>query len=91
MGHKKNCNLCCSPAIVEAIESELEKLEKAGSIELSNSPYSAPTICVKKLDGSLHVINDSRQVYKNLINDDYPMHWVEDQLEAMNGSSVFTT
>ena len=30
-------------------------------------------------------------VNKNVINDAYPMHRVEDQLEAMSGSSVFTT
>ena len=45
--------LCCSPAIIEEIESELEKLEKSDFIEPSNSPYSAPTVCVRKLDGSL--------------------------------------
>ena len=28
---------------------------------------------------------------KNVINDAYPMHRVEDQLEAMSRSSVFTT
>ena len=43
----------CSPAVIEAIESELEKLKRADFIEPSNSPYSAPTVCVRKPDGSL--------------------------------------
>ena len=30
-------------------------------------------------------------VNKNVVNDAYPMHRVEDQLEAMSGASVFTT
>ena len=44
---------CCSPAVIEAIESELDKLERADFIEPSNSPYSAPTVCVKKPDSAL--------------------------------------
>ena len=76
---------------MEAIESELEKHERAGFIEPSNSPYSAPTVCVKKPDGSLRVTINFHMVNKNVINDAYPMHRVEDQLEAMSGSSVFTT
>ena len=43
----KSYTPCCSHAVVEAIESELEKLERAGFIEPSNSPNLAPTVCVK--------------------------------------------
>ena len=63
-----------SPAVVEAIESELEKLERAEFIEPSISPYSAPTVCVKKPDGTLRVTIDFRMVNKKVINDAYPMH-----------------
>ena len=48
-------------------------------------------MCVKKPDGTLCVTIDFRMVNKDMINDAYPMHRVEDQLEAMSGSSVFTT
>ena len=44
---------CHSPLVIEAVESKLEKLEKANLIEPSNNPYSAPTICERKLNGSL--------------------------------------
>ena len=30
-------------------------------------------------------------VNKNVVNDAYPMHQVEDQLESMSGALVFTT
>ena len=30
-------------------------------------------------------------VNKNVTNNAYPMHWVEDQLEAMSGELVFST
>ena len=87
----KSYTPCCSPAVIEAIESDLENLKKADFIESSNSPYSAPTVCVKKPNGSLQVTIDFRMVNKNVVNDAYPMHQVEDQLEAMSGASVFTT
>ena len=76
---------------MEAIELELKKLEKADFIEPSISPYSAPTVCVKKPDGTLRVTIDFRMVNKKVINNAYPMHRVEDQLEAMSGSLVFST
>ena len=75
-----------SPAVKQAIETELEKLERADFIEPLTSPYLAPTVCIKKPDGSLRVTIDFRMVNKNVINDAYPMHWVKDQLEAMSGA-----
>ena len=80
-----------SPAVKKAIKDELFKLEKADFIEPSISPYSAPTVCMAKPDGTLRVTIDFQMVNKNIVNDAYPMHWVEDQLEAMSGAVVFTT
>ena len=80
-----------SPAVKQAIETELEKLERADFIKPLISPYLAPTVCIRKPDGSLRVTIDFRMVNKNVINDAYPMHRVKDQLEAMRGASVFST
>ena len=54
----KSYTPCCSPAVIEEIGSELEKLEKADFIEPSNSPYSAHTVCKRKPNGSLQVTID---------------------------------
>ena len=80
-----------SPAVKQAIETELEKLERADFIKPLISPYLAPTVCFKKLVGSLRVTIDFRMVNKNVINGAYPMHWVKDQLEAMSGALIFST
>lgn len=80
-----------TPAMIEAINQEIDKLEKANFIEPSISPYAAPTVCVKKKDGSLRVCIDFRMVNKNIINDAYPLHRIDDQLDIMAGSKVFTT
>ena len=80
-----------SPPVEKAIGDELDKLEKVDFIEPLFSPYSAPTVCVAKPDGTLRVTIDFQMVNKNIVNDAYSMHWVEDQLEAMSGAMVFTT
>ena len=47
-----------SPAVKKAIKDKLFKLEKADFIIPSMSPYSAPSICVAKPDGTLRVTID---------------------------------
>ena len=42
-----------TPAVIRAIEEELDKLEKVDFIEPSISPYAAPIVCVKKPDNLL--------------------------------------
>ena len=51
-----------SPEVVEAIKLELEKLERVDFIEPYISPYSAPTVCVKKSNGTLRVAINFRMV-----------------------------
>ena len=59
---------------MEAINLELEKLEKADFIEPFIIPYNALTVCVKKLDGTLRVTIDFQMANKNIVNDAYPLH-----------------
>ena len=47
-----------TPEVKKANEGELDKLEKAEFIESSISPYSAPTLCVDKPEGTLRVTFD---------------------------------
>ena len=39
--------LCCSPAVSEAIDFGLKKIEKANIIEPFKSPYSAKIVCLR--------------------------------------------
>ena len=80
-----------TPAMVQAINEELAKLEAAGFVEPSISPFASPTVCVQKKDKSLRVCIDFRMVNKDIINDAYPLHRIDDQLEAMAGARFFTT
>ena len=41
-----------TPAMVNMVNEELEKLKAADFIEPSISPFSSPMVCVKKTDGA---------------------------------------
>ena len=80
-----------TPAMVNVVNEELEKLKAADFIELSISPFLSPMVCVKKTDRALRVCIDFRMVNKDVINNAYPFHQIEDQLQAMAGAKWFTT
>ena len=58
---------------------------------MSKSPFAAPMVCVQKGDSSLCVTIDFRMINKNFINDAYPLHRIDDQIDSMCGSAWFTT
>ena len=72
----------CTLAMIEAINDELDKMLKADFIEKSISPFSAFMVCTWKPDGRLQVTIDFRMINKNVINNAYPMHCIDDQIEA---------
>ena len=80
-----------TPAVKATNNEEISKLKKADLIKPSISPFAAPTVCVKKKDGSLRVCINFCMVNKNIIDDAYPLHWIDDQIDCMAGSQVFTT
>jgi hypothetical protein len=80
-----------NPAARKAILDEVDKMEQADFIEPSISPYALPIVCVQKKDKTLRVCIDFRQVNKDIVFDAYPLHRIDDQLESMAGSQVFST
>ena len=66
-------------------------MQLADLIKTSDSPYFALDVVVPKPHGALRVCIDSWRVNLDIVNYAYPMHWIEDQLNAMGGAKVFTT
>lgn len=79
-----------TPAAINSIKEEVVKIKRAEIIEERDSPDSAPMVVVPKTDGALRVCIEFRKDNMDIVNDAYLMHRIEDQLEAMAGSSVFT-
>ena len=72
-----------SQGVRQAILKELEKMKEVDFIEPSISPFAAPMVCVQKGDGSLRVTIDFRMINKNIINNAYPLHRIDNQIDSM--------
>ena len=82
---------CYSQEFREAILKELEKMKEIDFIELSILPFAAPMVCFLKGNGSLRVTIDFQMINKIVVNNAYPLHRIDDQIDSLHGSAWFTT
>ena len=79
-------------ALHERVEAELDRLQKAGVIELVQfSDWAAPMVPAVKGDGSIRICSD----YKLTINstactESYPLLCIEDLLASINNGIIFS-
>ena len=62
-----------------------------GVIRPSHSPWASPIVLVRKKDGTFRFCIDYRKLNSVTIRDAHPLPRVDDLLEALNGSSIFST
>ena len=75
----------------EFAENEIEAMAEEGLIEPSYSTWSAPAVLAPKRDGSLRFCIDYRRLNELTIPDSHPLPWIDDTLDALGGSSWFST
>ena len=75
----------------EFAESEIEAMAKKGLIEPSYSAWSAPAVLAPKRDGTLRFCVDYRRLNELTIPDSHPLPRIDDALDALGGSSWFST
>jgi len=71
-------------------EFEFTKMEKAGIIRRSDSPWSSPLHMVKKPDGTWRPCGDYRRLNTVTVPDRYPLPAVADFSAQLAGSAVFS-
>ena len=80
-----------SPAEKEEIKRQIVELLSANRIRPSTSPYGAPLLFVQKADGTLRMCINYRKLNKITIKNKYPIPRIDDLLDALGESKVFST
>ncbi|GKC00007.1 putative mitochondrial protein [Tanacetum coccineum] len=78
------------PTQKDAIEGMVAELLQARVIKKSNSPSSSPIVMVKKKDNSWRMYVDYRQLNKQTIKDKFPIPIIEELIDELHGSQLFT-
>jgi len=74
----------------DAMEEIILKMLKNAEIRASLSPYSSPTVMVRKRDGSWRHCVDYRMLNSITIKNKYPMPVIEDLLDELHGATIFS-
>lgn len=79
-----------SPAEKAIIKTQIEEMLKYDIIEPSFSPWSSPIVLVKKPDGSTRFCVDYRKLNAVTVKDSHPIPLINDTLDALSGSKIYT-
>ena len=75
----------------EIVEREVQDMLAKGVIEPSSAEWSAPVVLIKKKDGSIRFCVDYRKLNASTLTDNFPLPRLEETLDALSGSTVFST
>ena len=75
----------------EEVRKLLQDMLAKGAIQPSDSPWSSPIVLVTKKDGSTRFCVDYRKVNAVTRKDAYPLPHVDDTLDTLAGSKLFST
>jgi hypothetical protein len=80
-----------SPHFTNLIKVEIDKLLAAGIIRPSMSEYSSPVVAVMKPDGTARITVNYKKLNSNVVVPQIPLPNIEDLLNELGGSKLFTT
>lgn len=78
------------PNQYQKIKDHIQSLYKK-IITKSTSPYASPIVVVRKKDGFVRLCVDYRKLNKKTVRDAFPPPKMEESLDALHGSTVFST
>jgi hypothetical protein len=72
------------------LKEHIKELLENGFIRPSSSPWAAPVIFVTKKDGTQRLCVDYRALNEITIKNMYPLPWIDDLLDQLHGTCVFS-
>ncbi|GBM43296.1 Retrovirus-related Pol polyprotein from transposon 297 [Araneus ventricosus] len=73
------------------VQTQVAQWLEQGIVEPCSSEYSSPVVIVRKKDGTPRVCIDYRKLNKVVVKDRFPLPLIEDILDRLQGSRVFST
>lgn len=78
-------------ALREETDNQVTDMLQQGVIQPSHSPWASPIVLVKKKDGTFRFCIDYRKLNAVTQRDAHPLPRVDDLLDALQGSCMFST
>ncbi|CAN6447612.1 unnamed protein product [Victoria cruziana] len=79
-----------APIELAELKKQIQELMDKGFIQPSMSSWGAPVLFVKKKDGTMRLCIDYRMLNQVTIKNKYPLPRIDDLLDQLGGSSVFS-
>ena len=73
------------------VRKHLDEMLQIGAIRRSSSPWASAIVLVRKKDGALRFCIDLRKLNERTVKDAYSLPRIEDSLDSLNGSCIFTS
>ena len=77
--------------LYKEVQDHLQVMLEKGWIEKSKSAWSSPIVIVKKKGGGFRIAIDYRLLNKKTIPDKHPVPRIQECLDSLQGSSIYTT
>ena len=74
----------------KAMKKRVEDLENSGLVEPTHSYWAAPSILVKKKDGSYRLVVDYRGLNKQIEKTSWPLPRINDVIDSLDGNFFFS-
>ena len=79
------------PSLYDEVRQHLKEMLDLDVIRPPNSPYSSNVVLVRKPNGELRFCLDLRYINENTIRDTFYLPRVDETLDALAGSKIFST
>ncbi|GKA17128.1 putative reverse transcriptase domain-containing protein [Tanacetum coccineum] len=75
---------------MKELSDQLQELSAKGFIRPSSSPWRAPVLFVKKMDGSFQMCINYRELNKLTVKNRYPLPRIDDLFDQLQGSRFYS-